>query len=302
MAAQFNDNITLTPSAPFMFQRPYKPFNWQSLVGMDVERVLQENDIVGFDPILDSLIYGDMHSELAGNVPSWAVKVYQLQQYLAQYLIYTQEQLRLYIAQLLERPDYADELARARARINQLERELQLERQKRQSDNMLLRLASVKPELLETLPRCLECGKAFGDYKFLVNHYHKRHPGCRIPPPPLPNLVPPQQPCQCCCHVVVQSPPKPPPRSPTPEPPPSKDPSTKVESDIFLDDHAIDDFIPTKTQERPEHLPSPSVISEGTEFRPNYYHPFGDPTITSGFQHPQQDIENELRRVTQQLM
>lgn len=44
-------------------------------------------------------------------------------------------------------------------------------------------MASINPQLISTLPRCLECGKAFADYKYLVSHYHRRHPLAKIPPP-----------------------------------------------------------------------------------------------------------------------
>lgn len=76
---------------------------------------------------------------------------------------------------------------RLKAENQRLAKELREEKQKRASDNMMMRLASLKPELVEAMPRCLECGKAFADYRFLVTHYQRRHPGKRIPPPPIPN-------------------------------------------------------------------------------------------------------------------
>lgn len=242
---------------PFVFQQPHRPVNWQELAGMDIERILQEADIQGFERISDSLVYGDMYEELrAAGLPRWAIKFSQMQQYYSQYLLYANQEMAAYIAELLKRKTFEEECRRAYAEIDRLRKALALETQKRQSDNMLLRLASVKPELLETLPRCLECGKAFGDYKFLVEHYRRRHPNAPITRPPLPNLAPPPAVCGCCCHSKPEQPPPPPkpatPRPPTPPPPPSKQ-----ESSIFEEYKGGEDVLFTST-----HQPPPIPRSE----------------------------------------
>ena len=70
---------------------------------------------------------------------------------------------------------------------------------------MMMRLASLKPELIEALPRCLECGKAFADYPCLVKHYQRRHPGKEIPPPPIPNYKI-ERPVYKLCNCKVEAP------------------------------------------------------------------------------------------------
>lgn len=71
---------------------------------------------------------------------------------------------------------------------------------------MMLRLVSLKPELAEAMPRCLECGKAYADYRFLVAHYQRRHPGKQIPEPGAPNYKierPEYKLCNCKVEPVV---------------------------------------------------------------------------------------------------
>lgn len=90
---------------------------------------------------------------------------------------------------------------------------------------MMMRLASLKPELIEAMPRCLECGKAFADYRFLVTHYQKRHPGKPIPPPPIPNYKI-EKPEYVLCNCKID---------PKPSIPKSKADSPKNSSDIFIE-------------------------------------------------------------------
>ena len=100
---------------------------------------------------------------------------------------------------------------------------------------MMMRLASLKPELVEAMPRCLECGKAFADYRFLVTHYQRRHPGKRIPPPPIPNYkIERPEYVLCNCKAAPQ------PVIPKPSA------SPKNSSDIFIENEQLNTIIGEK--------------------------------------------------------
>ncbi|KAH0572407.1 hypothetical protein SS50377_26617 [Spironucleus salmonicida] len=184
MSIQFS-NQGITGTHPFFYQRPTRPFDWQEFASRDIDMICNNSDIQQLGPLIQSLVHGDLNASLQGiNVPAWVGRVFQSQQLFAQYLLYVQEQLQIQ----LQQPRIGEKENEMQAQINDLKRQLKAERQKRQADTMMLRLASLKPELVEHMPRCLECGKAFGDYQFLVSHYMRRHPGCEIPPPPMPTI------------------------------------------------------------------------------------------------------------------
>jgi len=297
MSARLQAVKGFQPTRPFVFQQPHRPVNWQELAGMDVERVLQEGDVQGFDRIADSLVYGDMYEELrASGLPRWAIKFCQLQQYFSQYLLYANQEMTAYIAELLKRNTYEQPYREALQEIRRLRQALALEQQKRQSDNMLLRLASVKPELIETLPRCLECGKAFGDYKFLVEHYRRRHPTAPIPRPPLPNLAPPPAVCTCCCHHKPEPPPPKKEPTPPPPPPPKSEPTPpKQESSIFEEYRGDDDVLFSTAQMPPPPLPP--------QPEPLEIHLYGhaDGSMMASTQHNREEKQRMMERLRREL-
>lgn len=206
--------MNFTAQNPFVYQLPSSPFDWRLFASTDVEGAIATQNIPAMLTLVDNLAFGELEA------PVGLQRVFRAQQFMLQYLIYVQSELTQQLANV-PNGDYEQ----LRLENQRLRRELQLERQKRQSDNMMLRLASLKPELIEAMPRCLECGKAFADYRYLVSHYQRRHPGKQIPPPPLPNYKI-ERPEYKLCNCKLEAPP--------PAPPQSKLTSNKV-SDIFMD-------------------------------------------------------------------
>ncbi|TNJ26704.1 Zinc finger domain protein [Giardia muris] len=218
-------NVNIQVSRPFIFTRPCIDFDWPGLYGLDMEHILQTNDVQGLQQIIPSLVYGDIYSSLQNaGVSSEVIELAQLQQFLAQWLLYLQEQYGLALEQAHTFPPNVGALRELQLERERLKHELAKERAAIQTDKMLLRLASVKPDSLGSLHRCQVCSKVFAEHEFLRQHYEKYHPGVSIPRPPIPYQKAPHV-HHCCHHLEPQAP-----QEPTqPLPPPLPKPHVQVE-------------------------------------------------------------------------
>lgn len=176
---------------PFQYSKPYVPFDWKELYGLNLENALARNDFRVFGTVASSLAFGDIETPFRqGGVPEDVVRLASVQQYLAQYLLHMQDVLMHEIDLARANPPPSPDIQALLAERDALRKQLRIERAKRQTDAMMLRLASVNPETVNMLFRCHVCGKVFADYHFLVSHYEKRHEGIQpIQPPP---FKPPQ--------------------------------------------------------------------------------------------------------------
>lgn len=189
---------------PFQFQRLRGAVDQAKLRSLTLDRLIRTNDLEPLNELVPGLAYGNLRGYLESHdAPPWAVKLMQVQQYLQQYLLYTVDDLQQGLSQAALSSTDAEEAA-LRAEIQALHLQLREAHRERQTNNTLLRFISVRPESLEALPRCLVCGKAFGDYGFLLQHYSRRHPDAQIPPPPVPAFPAPCPPCECCNHLCHQ--------------------------------------------------------------------------------------------------
>lgn len=214
-------NVNIQVSHPFVFTRPYIDFDWPTLYGLDMEAILRTNDVLTLQNIVPSLVYGDILSSLQNaGVSIEIIELAQLQQFLAQWLLYLQEQYSLALQHANSFPPNTAALKELQLERDRLKQELARERAAIQTDKMLLRLATVKPDSLGSLHRCQVCNKVFAQYDFLRQHYEKYHPDSPLPPPPIPYQKAPHV-HHCCHHQVQEAPPKES-QAPLPPPPPPK--------------------------------------------------------------------------------
>lgn len=191
---------------PFQYSKPYVSFDWKELYGLNLEDALARNDFRVFGTVASSLAFGDIETPFRqGGVPEDVSKLASIQQYLAQYLLHMQDVLMHEIEIARANPQPSPDIQALLAERDALRKQLRIERAKRQTDAMMLRLASVNPETVNMLFRCHICGKVFADYSFLVLHYEKRHEGIQpIQPPPFkPPPVLQQNHC-CRLHAAPQ--------------------------------------------------------------------------------------------------
>lgn len=189
--------IDFTPTNEFTFQRTTGLFNERQVLELNPDYM----DIAKLNTSLSSLIYGDIGTFVCNrNTPNWAVKLCQVQQYFAQYLLYTTSQCETYLRELVTPHTDPNLAISLQQEIDKLKSEIKRIQQKHETENMMYRLMSVRPEVVEALPTCLHCGKMFGAYEFLLAHHKRRHPGYPDPRPPVPSFAPLPRPCQCCIH------------------------------------------------------------------------------------------------------
>lgn len=201
--------IDFTPTNEFTFQRTTGLFNERQVLELNPDHM----DITKLNSSLSSLVYGDIGTFVCNrNTPNWAVKLCQVQQYFAQYLLYTTSQCETYLRELVTPQTDPNLAISLQQEIGKLRGEIKRIQQKHETENMMYRLMSVRPEVVEALPTCLHCGKMFGAYEFLLAHHKRRHPGYPDPKPPVPSFAPLPRPCQCCIHEdepAKQVPPEP---------------------------------------------------------------------------------------------
>ncbi|EFO62065.1 Zinc finger domain protein [Giardia lamblia P15] len=192
---------------PFQYSKPYVPFDWKELYGLNLENALARNDFRVFGTVASSLAFGDIETPFRqGGVPEDVVRLASVQQYLAQYLLHMQDVLMYEIELARANPPPSPDIQALLAERDALRKQLRIERAKRQTDAMMLRLASVNPETVNMLFRCHVCGKVFADYHFLVSHYEKRHEGIHpIQPPPFKPPPASQQNHCCKLHMLPQA-------------------------------------------------------------------------------------------------
>lgn len=240
--------IDFTPTSEFTFQRTTGLFNERQVMELNPDYM----DVGRLNTSLSSLVYGDIRTFVCSkNTPNWAVKLCQVQQYFAQYLLYTTSQCETYLRELVTPHTDPNLAISLQQEIERLRTEIKRTQQKHETENMMYRLMSVRPDVVEALPTCLHCGKMFGAYEFLLAHHKRRHPGYPDPKPPVPSFAPLPRPCQCCIHEdkpAVPAIPKPTSAeiglSASSEPPPPVVPEAPkeeylmpqyVESDIFAE-------------------------------------------------------------------
>ncbi|EFO62637.1 Hypothetical protein GLP15_4754 [Giardia lamblia P15] len=189
--------IDFTPTSEFTFQRTTGLFNERQVMELNPDYM----DIDRLNTSLSSLVYGDIGTFVCNrNTPNWAVKLCQVQQYFAQYLLYTTSQCEAYLRELVTPQTDPNLAISLQQEIEKLKAEIKRIQQKHETENMMYKLMSVRPEVVEALPTCLHCGKMFGAYEFLLAHHKRRHPGYPDPKPPVPSFAPLPHPCQCCIH------------------------------------------------------------------------------------------------------
>ncbi|ESU36311.1 Hypothetical protein DHA2_10033 [Giardia duodenalis] len=199
--------IDFTPTSEFTFQRTTGLFNERQVMGLNPDYM----DIARLNTSLSSLVYGDIGTFVCSrNTPNWAVKLCQVQQYFAQYLLYTTSQCEAYLRELVTPQTDPNLAVSLQQEIERLKAEIKHIQQKHETENMMYRLMSVRPEVVEALPTCPHCGKMFGAYEFLLAHHRRRHPGYPDPKPPVPSFAPLPRPCQCCIHEDEPAKPAPP--------------------------------------------------------------------------------------------
>ncbi|CAL6115062.1 Conserved_hypothetical protein [Hexamita inflata] len=212
---------------PFIFVPPQAPFDWRLFASTDIDQAISQQNVGAIMHLVDTLAFGEL------DAPTGLQKVFKTQQFLLQYLIYVQQELQ---TQLLMQP--VNDTEAIKQENENLKKELKQLRQKMQSDQMIARMASLKPELVEHVHRCLECGKGFADYKFLVQHYQSRHPGSKIPPIPLPNYKIEKPEYKLCnCKLELPKPPIVVEKLPTPKL--AQTQTNQDSSDIYMERHEM---------------------------------------------------------------
>lgn len=141
---------------PFQYSKPYVPFDWKELYGLNLEDALARNDFRVFGAVASSLAFGDIESPFRqGGVPEDVVRLASVQQYLAQYLLHMQDVLMHEIELARANPPPSSDIQALLAERDALRKQLRIERAKRQTDAMMLRLTQ-KQSTCSFVAMCVE--------------------------------------------------------------------------------------------------------------------------------------------------
>ncbi|XP_022098690.1 zinc finger protein DZIP1L-like isoform X2 [Acanthaster planci] len=171
--------VTMNGGPGFTFQKRHERIDWRRMASVDVNRVMQELDFATLQDVIMTVTFCDITAEVDMRaIDANFIKLFQLSQLIAEYLLHSQNYLTHSISLTQEKLQQSEEAhSVTRTEVSKVRQEVKkIKEECHKRKKMLKQQQNLIQAGANNYHKCPYCVKAFVHAAYLQSHLQRKHP------------------------------------------------------------------------------------------------------------------------------